>query len=107
MREKLGTSLRKTIGKRYRDHFRGSKTLNPKRREKKLGLLFYSYWLISLDAKKNIFPLTLLFRRPFCLREFDRWYLLWRLSIILCIFLLLGNFEESDGKQWSIMGFLY
>jgi hypothetical protein len=42
MREKFGTSLRKTIGKSYRDHFRGSKTLNPKRREKKLGLLFYS-----------------------------------------------------------------
>jgi hypothetical protein len=56
MREKFGTSLRKTIGKSYRDHFRGSKTLNPKRREKKLGLLFYSYWLISLDAKKNYFP---------------------------------------------------
>jgi hypothetical protein len=57
--------LRKPLGKLL-GTFWGLQNPEPKKKGKKLGLLlFYSYWLISLDAKKNIFPPNIIVQNTF------------------------------------------
>ncbi len=81
----------------YWEHFGGCKTLNPKRREKNWACCCSthtgsSHWM----PRKIYFPLTLLFRTPFCLREFDRCYLPTMETIhYLVHFFIVGN---SSGK---------